>query len=237
MEILIIAESFSAMQKFISQLVLIEKLGKNYARFQYKDKEFDVLISGTGGSFIAYYLTKALHLKKYDIAIHMGRCFSLKDQIEPGIVTSVIDDYFGDLGFGSNDIFSSVFDLEIQSKNEFPFTNEILENNLFLPGLQTEYRKVSGISCNSIPGSLFGIARMYLKNHPDVISRDGASVLYVCLEEKVKLIQLSYVVDRLENASEKYKIEEDEVSKLTEALSLTLTEICNIEFNFGVKII
>ncbi len=225
MEILIIAGSFSTMQNFISQLVLVEYLGKNYARFKYQEKELDVLITGTGGSVSSYHLSKSLNTKKYDFVIHLGRCFSLKDKLEPGIVASVIDDYFGDLGFESEDQFSSIFDLGIQDKNEFPFANEILENNLILPEFQSEYRKVSGISCNTIPKNLFSIASMYVKNHPDVISRDGASVLYACLEEKLKLIQLFYVVDRIENAREKYKIEEDETLKLTEALELTLSEM------------
>lgn len=231
MEILVIAGAFSAVQNFISQLVLVENLGKNYARFSYQGRELDILISGTGGSVTSYYLTKSLKDKKYDVVIHLGRCFSLKDQPESGIVINLIDDYFGDLGFETEDSFSSVFDLGIRNKNEFPFTNEILENNLLLPEFQTSYRKASGISCNSIPSDLFGIASMYQKNHPDVISRDGASVLYVCLEEKVKLIQLFYVVDRLENASEKFTIKDDEVSKLTEALKLTLAELYKlIEF-------
>lgn len=225
MEILIIASSFSTMQNFISQLVLLEYLGKNYARFKYEEKELDVLITGTGGSVSSYHLSKSLHTKKYDFVIHLGRCFALKDKLESGIVTSVIDDYFGDLGFDSEDQFFSIFDLGLQNKNEFPFSDEILENNLILPEFQSEYQKVSGISCNTIPKSLFSIAGMYVKNHPDVISRDGASVLYACLEEKLKLIQLFYVVDRIENAREKYKIEEDEILKLTEALQLTLNEI------------
>lgn len=228
MEILVIAGVFSAMQNFISQLVLVENLGKNYARFKYQDKELDVLISGTGGSVTSYSVCKSLNFKKYDVVIHLGRCFSLKDQLEPGIVINLIDDYFGDLGFETNEEFYSVFDLGIRNKNEYPFVNEILENNLLLPEFQLEYRKVSGISCNSIPKNLFSISSMYQKNQPDVISRDGASVLYVCLEEKVKLIQLFYVVDRLENASGKYKIEEDEVLKLTEALQQCLAEVLNM---------
>jgi len=227
MDILVIAGAFSVMQKFISQLVLVENLGKNYARFRHQEMELDILISGTGGSVTSYCLTKSLNSKKYDVVIHLGRCFSLKDQLKSGIVINLIDDYFGDLGFEVEDEFSSLFDLGIRNKNEFPFTNEILENNLQLPEFQISYRKASGISCNSIPSNLFGIANMYQKNYPDVISRDGASVLYVCLEENVKLIQLFYVVDRLENASENYKIEEDEASKLTEALQLTLADVLN----------
>ncbi|PKQ65626.1 hypothetical protein BZG02_01070 [Labilibaculum filiforme] len=225
MEILVIAGNFSVLQNFISQLVLVENLGKNYARFSYQEKELDILISGTGGSVTSYFLTKSLNFKQYDFVIHLGRCFSLKDQLESGIVVNVIDDYFGDMGFGANESFSSVFDLGMQNKSEFPFVNEMLENNLLLPEFQSQYRKVSGISCNAIPNSLFGIANMYLKNHPDIISRDGASVLYICMEEKVKLLQLFYVVDRLENASENYQIEELEVAKLTEALEVSLAQV------------
>ncbi|WP_372751161.1 hypothetical protein [Labilibaculum sp.] len=229
MEILIIAGTFSSLQNFISQLVLIENLGKNYARFNYQNKELDVLISGTGGSVTSYHLTKALTFKKYDAVIHLGRCFSLKDQPESACIVNVIDDYFGDLGFDTDDAFSSVFDLGIQAKNEHPFTNEILENNLSLPGFRSEYRKVSGISCNTIPTNLFGLADMYLKNYPDVISRDGASVLYVCLLEKVHLIQLFYVVDRIENANEKYQIEEDESLRLTKVLQESLDQIFDVD--------
>lgn len=225
MEILIVTSHFSILQLFIQQLKLVENKGKNFARFSYQDHELDVFISKSNGNIISYHLTKVISKNDYDLIIHLDRCYSLKDTIESGNVVCVLDDYFGDIGIDSNGNFSSLFDLGIQDKNEEPFTNEIIENAYLLPNLQSKYRSVSGITCNTYPENLFGIANTYVKNHPDVISFNGASVLYVCKEENLNLIQMYFIVDQLENANQELVSGDEEVNALTNALEFSLKSI------------
>jgi len=225
MEILIVTVSFESLKSFVANLKLIENLGKNYARFQFQDREIDVLISGFGGSAVCYHLTKALSLKSYDLVLQLGECYSLKDKVIKHQLVCVIEDYFGDLGSGEKEYYQSVFDMNMLSKDEFPFRNEILENEVHLPALFKDYKKVSGISCARIPNSLFSISKSYLKNHPDVISREAASTLYVCLLEQVKLIQLYYIVDRIEEVDFSLSNPSDNHVVFTDALVNLLEEL------------
>ncbi|WP_282125377.1 hypothetical protein [Marinifilum flexuosum] len=223
MDILIVTETFDVLKKFISKLELEENLGQNYARFTYKDQFLDILISGYGGSMSVYSYTQAITKNKYDLVLHFGQCYALKDQLEKDQLVCIIDDYFGDIGIGEESNFASVFDLQLRNKNEVPFKNEILENDTLIPEVFSDFRKVSGITCNAIPTNLNSIANAYIKNYPDVISREGANLLYICQKENVKLIQLFYVLENIENAQ--FKITPDE--PMVKVVSETIEEVLN----------
>jgi hypothetical protein len=202
MDILIITETFDVLKNFILQLELKENLDKDYARFTYKNERIDILISGYGGSINMYSVTKAITQNKYDLVLHFGQCYSLKDNIVKDQLVCLIDDYFGDVGWQFDNSFKSVFDLSQRNKDEYPFEDEILENNISTPDIFSQIRKVSGITCNIIPDNIQNISNAYLKNYPDVISREGANILFICQKEDVKLIQLFYVLERIENSFE-----------------------------------
>lgn len=218
MDILITTDDFECLKKFMKKLILVENLGINYARFSYENLSIDILIYGIGSGMATYELTKVLSTHKYDLVLQYGRCYALKDQPVKNHLVCIIDDYFGDLGFGSANKFTSIFDLDLQAKNKIPFKEEILENNLTFPELFQDIRKVSGITCNSIPLNLQDISNSYLKNYPDVISREAANFLYICLKENIKIIQLYYVVDRVENLNFNNNVSEE----MSEAITLNL---------------
>ncbi|NOU61436.1 hypothetical protein [Marinifilum caeruleilacunae] len=220
MDILLVSETFEVLKNFISQLELEENLGQNYARFTHNDQSVDILISGYGGSMSVYSYTQALTKNKYDLVLHFGQCYALKDQIEKDQMLCIIDDYFGDIGIGADHSFASVFDLGQRNKNELPFKNEILENDSLIPGVFSDLRKASGITCNTIPNQVNAIANAYVKNYPDVISREGANMLYVCQKESVSLIQLFYVIDRIENAHNADEPSESMIKSVNEKIEL-----------------
>jgi hypothetical protein len=225
MDILIVSPTFTSLQKFISQLQLIDNYGKNYARFQYADNELDILISGYGGSMVSHWVNKAIQRKSYDLVIHFGRCYALNDKSEVGSLVNVIEDYFGDLGFTYDSGFQSLFDLELIPQNENPFKNGILENPSDYSEILTSFRKVSGMTSNTIPASLFQIGEMYIKNYPEIISLDCAAVLYACLESNIDVIQLSYVAGKLDNATDHLNIDDLEIDRITEVLEDLLSKL------------
>jgi nucleoside phosphorylase len=220
MDILIVTETFDVLKDFISQLELEENLGQNYARFKYKEQSLDILISGYGGSMSVYAFTKAIDQNKYDLVLQFGQCYSLNNQIKKGQMVCIIDDYFGDIGIGMDNNFASVFDLEQRNKNEFPFKNQILENESLMPEVLADIRKASGITCNAIPNQINAIANSYVKNYPDVISREGANMLYICQKESLQLVQLFYVLDRIENVQNSIVPDESMVKSINEMIEL-----------------
>lgn len=225
MHILIITETFDVLKDFISQLELEENLGQNYARFKYQDQSLDILISGYGGSMLAYEYTKAIGKYKYDLVLQFGQCYSLKDQLEKNQLVCIIDDYFGDIGIGEGSSFASIFDLQQRNKSEVPFKNEILENDTLIPEVFSDLKKVSGITCNAIPTSLNTLANAYIKNYPDVISRESANLLYICHKENVKLIQLFYVLEKIENAQFKTTPDEQMIKVVNETIEEVFNEL------------
>ncbi|MCZ4695880.1 hypothetical protein DWB61_14640 [Ancylomarina euxinus] len=225
MDILIVSPTFISLQKFISQLQLIDNYGKNYARFQLAENEFDILISGYGGSLVSHWVNKAIQRKSYDLVVHLGRSFTLNEKSEVGSLVNVIDDYFGDLGFTYDSGFQSLFDLELIPQNESPFNNGILENPSDYSEILTSFRKVSGMTCNTIPANLFQIGEIYIKNYPEIISLDGAAVLYACLESNTDVIQLSYVAGNLDNATDHLNIDDLEIDRITEVLEDLLNKL------------
>jgi len=225
MDILIVSPTFVTLQNFISQLQLIDNYGKNYARFKLAENEFDILISGYGGSISSHWINKAIQRKNYDLVIHIGRSYALNDKLELGSLVNVVDDYFGDIGFNYESGFQSFYDLDLISKSEAPFTNGILENSADYSEILTSFPKVSGMTCNTIPSSLFQIGEIYIKNYPEVISSEGAAVLYACLESNIDLIQLSYVASRIEKASEKLNIDDQEIEIITTNLKELLIKL------------
>lgn len=229
MDILIVSSTFISLQKFINQLQLVDNYGKNYARFKLAENEFDILISGYGGAIASHWINKAIQRKNYDLVIHIGRSYALNDKSEVGSLVNVIDDYFGDVGFTFDSGFQSFFDFELISKNEVPFKNGILENSSDYSEILTSFRKVSGMTCNTIPANLFQIGEIYIKNYPEVISSEGAAILYACLESNTDLIQLSYVVSDIENATEKLDVDDNEIDTITPIVEELLVKLC--EFN------
>lgn len=225
MDILIVSPIFISLQKFISQLQLIDNYGKNYARFQLAENEFDILISGYGGSIASHWINKAIQRKNYDLVIHIGRSYALNDKSEVGSLVNVIDDYFGDVGFIFDSGFQSFFDFELISKDEHPFKNGILENSSDYSEILTSFRKVSGMTCNTIPANLFQIGEIYIKNYPEVISSEGAAVLYACLESNIDLIQLSYVASDIENATAKLSVDDQEIETITPIIEELLLKL------------
>ena len=225
MDILIVSSTFTSLQKFIGQLQLIDNYGKNYARFQLAENEFDILISGYGGGIASHWINKAIQRKNYDIVIHLGRSYALNDKSEEGSLVNVIDDYFGDMGFTFESGFQSFFDYELLSKDEIPFKNGVLENTSDYSEILTSFRKVSGMTCNTIPENLFQIGEIYIKNYPEVISSEGAAILYACLESNTDLIQLSYVAGKLQDATDKLNIHDEEIDTITSTLEELLVKL------------
>ncbi|WP_421918231.1 hypothetical protein [Marinifilum sp.] len=136
----------------------------------------------------------------------------------------IIDDYFGDIGIAAVNQFASVFDLGLRNQNELPFKNEILENESPIPEVLADIRKVSGITCNAIPNQLNLIANSYAKNYPEVMSREGANMLYVCQKESVRLLQLFYVIDWIENVQNAIAPNESMANAVNKTIDLLFKE-------------
>jgi len=147
---------------------------------------FDLLITGMGTANTIYYLTKALQQKKYDLVINMGICGAFDEQLKLGEVVQVVADTFADLGFQEEHVFIHLAELEkkamfLEHKNKW---------NLKLP-------KVRGITVNTVSSDILRNKMMQKKYNADIETMESAAYFMVCKHEKIPLIALRAVSNKV----------------------------------------
>ena len=134
----------------------------------------------------------------YNLVINIGIAGSYDlDKFPIGSEAVITREFFGDLGFGSSDGFTDLFQYGILEKDVFPYTNGALARQL-LPYDQIEqvlekYKKGTGITVQSVTGTPEKVEE--LKGHfaPDIESMEGAGVYYAALMENIPFFELRTV--------------------------------------------
>jgi|SRR2546428_3020448 len=154
----------------------------------------DVLITGVGMIATTYQLTKHLAQKPYDLIINAGIAGTFDRSIELGEVVQVISEEIPELGADDDDRFVSLTDLGFMDPNRFPFKNGKLINDFKLENL----KQLNGVTVNTVNGNETSIKKLVERCHPDVESMEGAAFFYVCLQEKIKFLQIRSISNYIE---------------------------------------
>ncbi len=199
MKILIVAASSTEIKEIRDQLTLVSKITPNLSSYKYGNLNIDLLITGYGSVFTAFYLTKTLHSHNYDLAINAGVAGSFDYFLEQGFVVNVIQDQFADLGFEDKDGFYTLGEKEMLNEDSFPFTGEIMRSlgNFEIEEIESMI-PVKAITVNTIHGSQEKIQRLKNKYHAEIETMEGAAFFYVCLMEKVPFLQIRSVSNFVE---------------------------------------
>lgn len=149
----------------------------------------DVLITGIGIPATIFHLTKKLSQKNYDLVIQAGIAGTFSADLKKGTVLLVDRDAFGDLGIYERGKFKTIFDSGFINENEFPFSNGWLVNrHEYLT--HSSLSLATGITVNKITDDGIQIKKLSDKFKPDIESMEGAALHYVCLQQKIKFLQL-----------------------------------------------
>lgn len=160
-----------------------------------KDFSVDFLVTGVGGVFTTYALTKTLEAKNYDLVINAGIAGSFTKDLTIGEVVFVETDEFADLGIEDKDAFFTLFEKGFIKKDETPFQNGRLENpNNF----NLDLKKVSAITVNTTHGNKKRIKLFQDKFNADIESMEGAACAYVCAKENKKYMQIRSISNYVE---------------------------------------
>lgn len=160
-----------------------------------KDFVVDFLVTGIGGALTMYALIKKMSENIYDIVINAGISGSFNSNLNVGDVVFVESDQFADLGIEDKDKFYTVFEKGFIDQNQFPFKNSKLENpNNF----NFDLKKVSAITVNTTHGNNKSINLFKNKFNADIETMEGAAFTYVCLQEKVKFMQIRSISNYVE---------------------------------------
>ena len=180
------------------KIVLVASTQFEIEPFLKEKRHMDVLITGVGIASATYYLTKKLLHHHYDLVIQAGVAglFSNATGVDLPQLTEVVavsKDVFGDLGAYEGGQMKSVNDLKLSNDFEWIRNETSLLHKL-------PYKKVKGITVNTVTDDQEIIGALEQKWNAVVESMEGAALHFVCTEKEIPFIQLrstcNYVGER-----------------------------------------
>jgi len=162
---------------------------------QNTEAEIDILITGVGMVATTFRLTKVLSQNDYDVVVNAGIAGAFFKKLEIGEVVEVRSEQFPEIGAEDDTSFISIFELGFLGENEYPFLKGKLIN---LDAGISNLKLVDGVTVNKVHGNKLSIQNVIDQFSPDVESMEGAAVAYVCLQEKIKFIQIRAISNYVE---------------------------------------
>ncbi len=195
MKILLIAATFREIEPFIAA---------------YPDTE--VLVTGVGSASTIYHLQKKLQGQNYDLVIQAGIAGSFTEKYTLGETVIAFQDTFGDMGAEEKENLSTIFDMGLANKDEFPYKNGWLVNpNDYLQ--QSSLKKAIAVTVNKVTDNPLQTKQLLLKFNAEIESMEGAALHYVCLQEKIAFMQLRGISNYVgERNKLKWKMKESIIS-------------------------
>ncbi|MEZ5047102.1 MAG: hypothetical protein R2831_08940 [Chitinophagaceae bacterium] len=145
-------------------------------------------VSGVGLLAATYAITELCHTTP-DLIIQTGLAGTYRADLNLGECVIVEQEILGDTGAEHFDEHIDLFDMELLSKNNFPFQDKKLNN----PYLQSEFKlpekHIIGCTvCNSSGNETTAYKRK-TKFNADIESMEGAALHYTCLIKQIPFVQ------------------------------------------------
>ena len=174
----------------------------SFFHYEYKGHEVYPLVTGIGAMKTAFAIARFNESSTLDLAINAGIAGAYDRNLKLGSVVHVVSDRFADLGVEEADgSFTDVYDLELEAKNKYPYTDGALLND----GLKYSFdiKKVKSLTVNKVHGTQGSIDRIKAKYQADIETMEGAGFHYACKNMDIQHTQLrglsNYVEPRNRN--------------------------------------
>ncbi len=161
----------------------------SFFHFEYKGHEIHPLITGIGAMKTAFAMARFTEAPNLDLAINAGIAGSYNRDLQLGSVVHVTSDRFADIGVEEADgSFTDVYDLELEAKNKYPYTDGALVND----GLKYSFdiQEVKALTVNKVHGTQESIDRILAKYQADIETMEGAGFHYACKNMDIQHVQL-----------------------------------------------
>lgn len=189
-----------------------------------KHPSADFLVTGVGAPQAIYQFTRRLQQMDYDLVIQAGIAGSFDHALALGDVVLVAEDCFADIGIFEGGQFYTVFEKGLAAADELPFREGWLKNDHPLLR-QQEYKKVKGITVNTVTDDQRQIELLRAKFKPEIETMEGAALHYVCVAQQVPFIQVRSISNYIgERDKSKWKMKEA-IENLGKALEGILHDI------------
>lgn len=149
----------------------------------------DILITGIGLTAATYAITKRVIEKKPQFILQAGVAGCLDNSLALTQTVLIENETIGDLGVEENGNFQSVMDLSLQEKNQFPWKEGKLINNIDKLKA-TGFSWVNAVTVNEI--STHPERIKYYRNQlgAQVETMEGAALHYVGLKQNIPFLQV-----------------------------------------------
>lgn len=134
----------------------------------------------------------------YNLVVNLGIAGSYDLEAFPiGSAAVISREHFADLGFGSEEGFSDLFQYGILEKDDFPYTKGALARQLLpyphIEKVLEKYGAGAGATVQCVTGSQARCNEIVAMYDPQIESMEGAGVYYAALMEKVPFFELRTV--------------------------------------------
>ncbi|MBK7035030.1 MAG: futalosine hydrolase [Bacteroidetes bacterium] len=200
MNICLVVATPSEIPHFVAQITDTQsQLNPGIYNFNYKKGiNISILITGVGITHATYQITDALNKNQFDLCLQAGICGAFDRNLLIGEVVEITAEKNAQSGAEDGEIFIDVFELGLQNKNEFPYTNGWIENDPKPLNSLQKIKKVRAITVETVHGNEESIIRTKNKYHPDVESMEGSPFFYCCSMKKIPFIQIRAVSNYVE---------------------------------------
>ena len=167
------------------------------------DVQIDFTLTGIGITCACYTVTKGIYTGRlegnpYNLIINIGIAGSYDLEQFPIGSAAIIDrEYFGDLGFDSEQGFEDLFKYGIWKKDQFPYTNGALARKVTpyknIEEALAKYSSGAGLTVQTVTGKESKVKELANMFSPMIESMEGAAVYYAALMEDVPFFELRTV--------------------------------------------
>ena len=134
----------------------------------------------------------------FNLVVNLGIAGSYDLEAFPiGSAAVISREHFADLGFGSEEGFSDLFQYGILEKDDFPYTKGALARQLLpyphIEKVLEKYGAGAGATVQCVTGTQARCNEIVAMYNPQIESMEGAGVYYAALMEKVPFFELRTV--------------------------------------------
>ena len=186
MKILVVAATELEISPFLNSL---QASGNKKSFFEYELNGHSIfpLTTGIGSTKTAFALATYPSIKNIDLAINIGLAGSYNRDLKLGGVFEVFKDKMIDLGAEDPEgKIISMYDLELEDANVFPFTYGWLVNDK--SKFATNLPKVSANSVNTVSGCLSTVEKR--SGTADLETMEGFGFAYACKCLDIQFLQI-----------------------------------------------
>lgn len=209
LNILLIAATEAEIAPLIKYISTTWEKGK-VGCFRKNEVNLEVQLCGIGMLATSYYLTKKLQESQYSLVVQAGIAGTYDYSLSLGEVVWVSADRLADLGIENREEYQDVFEIGLVNSNEQPFSDKVLVNPYSAKELGlSDIKSVTALTVNKVTGKKATVDHMRERYNVCLESMEGAALHYVCLQEKIKFLQIrgvsNYVTPRDRSA---WKVQE-----------------------------